>query len=182
MTFNIISSSEDSMTPLRIPFQTPRIGPFSVLFFMILNEGLAYTWPLWKGRERSGKGHWVVNCDTIWHKEQLYYQHFCFLKKYHVLKRTNKDHRVEGPEPLECSLYLAPNHWQPAVTLLLNASMLPFKTVVASAQERTVGLCRSVFSPFQGVGMNAHTTCFEDLESGLVMVGGLSLTPYVVSF
>lgn len=135
-----------------------------------------------KRGERSGKGHWVVNCDTIWHKEQLYYQHFCFLKKYHVLKRTNKDHRVEGPEPLECSLYLAPNHWQPAVTLLLNASMLPFKTVVASAQERTVGLCRCVFSPFEGVGMNAHTTCFEDLESGLVMVDGLSLTPYVVSF
>lgn len=50
----------------------------------------------------SGKGLWAINCYTIWHKEQLYYKHFCFLKK-DMLKWTQKDQVVEGQEEaLEC--------------------------------------------------------------------------------
>lgn len=56
------------------------------------------------------------------------------LLKKKILKWTKKDQTEEGQEPLECFLYLASNDWQQVVTLLLNAFLLPFKTVVASVQ------------------------------------------------
>lgn len=56
---------------------------------------------------------------------------------------------MEGQQRLECLLYLAPNDWQPVVVLLLHVSMLPFKTVVGSAQVRTVRLCGSMFPLFE---------------------------------
>lgn len=94
---------------------------------MILNEDLL---PLDHCRMERGCGlltakpHDTKNSCTI----------CILLKKKKILKKTKKDQTEEGQELLECSLYLASNDWQQVVTLLLNAFLLLFKTVVANVQ------------------------------------------------
>lgn len=88
------------------------------------------------------------------------------------MKWTKKDQVVEGQELLECQLYLATNDWQLVVTLLLSASISPFKTAIGSAHDRTVGFC-SCFSSLPAWRCGIHTQPalknISDQNQGLVM-------------